>query len=65
MKKIKEFVRKYADFTKAGFICFSIVLICFILCVLSVIFHPDVITWYCFVFTLCMLVIVYFIARIK
>ena len=63
MKKIKEFMRKYADFTKV--VCFLLVLICFVVCVLSFAFHPDVNTWGCMILTLCILIFVYFAGQDK
>lgn len=62
MKKIKEFIRKY---TKVGLICFLLVLICFIVCVLSFVSHPDINTCGCMILTLCILIFVYFAGQDK
>ena len=60
MKNIKDFIRKHGDFTKVGLICFLLVLVCFIVCVLSLIFHPDIYILGCTTWTFCMLIFVYF-----
>lgn len=65
MKKIKKFVKKYADFTKVGLVCFLLVLVCFIVCLLSLVFHPDINTWGCMILTLCILIFVYFAGQDK